>query len=189
MNEPVLQLQRRTRQIGAAPPSRGYLLRRSRPCKAMPQPGETVLVAVEHWRGAGYRPRTARIRRSARACGRWNPQEIIDRDFFARKIKRAFELRKQVVFPQERPALYRLIHGESDGLPGLIVDRYNDTLVLQMTTAGHRISSTARLWTFSSHQRLRQRIYERSDVDVRELEGLHPVKGLLRGAPLRTDRC
>ena len=76
----------------------------------------------------------------------------------------------------------RLVHGESDGLPGLIVDRYGDTLVAQFTSAG-----TERWKDVIADALLREtglaRLYERSDASVRALEGLEPVTGWLRGGP------
>ena len=74
----------------------------------------------------------------------------------------------------------RLVHGESDGLPGLIVDRYGDTLVAQFTSAG-----TERWKAVIADALLREtgltRLYERSDASVRALEGLEPATGWLRG--------
>ena len=74
----------------------------------------------------------------------------------------------------------RLIHGESDGLPGLIVDRYDDTLVAQFLSSG-----TERWKQEISNALLAQtgltKLYERSDSGVRGLEGLQPATGWLRG--------
>ena len=74
----------------------------------------------------------------------------------------------------------RLVHGESDGLPGLIVDRYGDTLVAQFTSAG-----TERWKDVIADALLREtgltKLYERSDASVRSLEGLEPATGWLRG--------
>jgi hypothetical protein len=75
---------------------------------------------------------------------------------------------------------YRLIYAESDGIPALIVDRYNDVLVLQSLTAG------SEYWKETLADLLLEEtglstIYERSDADVRELEGLEPKVGSLRG--------
>jgi 23S rRNA (cytosine1962-C5)-methyltransferase len=75
---------------------------------------------------------------------------------------------------------FRLIHAESDGLPGLIVDRYADMLVAQFLSAG------AEFWKETLVELLLEQtglstIYERSDADVRELEGLPVHIGLLRG--------
>jgi len=74
----------------------------------------------------------------------------------------------------------RLVHGESDGLPGLIVDRYGDTLVAQFTSAG------AERWKTVLAEALLQathltKLYERSDANSRALEGLPQAKGWLRG--------
>ena len=74
----------------------------------------------------------------------------------------------------------RLIHGESDGLPGLIVDRYGDTLVAQFTSAGvdkwKSVIADALLQATGLTQ-----LYERSDASSRALEGLPEVTGWLRG--------
>ncbi|CAN5225278.1 class I SAM-dependent rRNA methyltransferase [soil metagenome] len=75
----------------------------------------------------------------------------------------------------------RLVHGEADGLPGLIVDRYGDTLVAQFLSAG------AERWKSVLVDALlaatgASRFYERSDASGREREGLKPVTGWLRGA-------
>ena len=74
-----------------------------------------------------------------------------------------------------------MIYAESDGIPGLIVDRYSDVLVLQSLTAG------AEYWKETFADLLLEEtgcavLYERSDADVRELEGLSPHTGVLRGA-------
>jgi 23S rRNA (cytosine1962-C5)-methyltransferase len=113
----------------------------------------------------------------------WDINEEVNRDFFERRIKRAFELRK-TFHVTEHTSAYRVIHGESDGLSGLVADVYNDTLIIQITTAGiesHR-QEIIELLAESSQCKT---IYERSDVDVRELEGLAPVKGLVWGQPLQ----
>lgn len=74
----------------------------------------------------------------------------------------------------------RLVHGEADGLPGLIVDRYGDTLVAQFTACGveqfKAVIADALLQTTGL-----SRLYERSDASVRSLEGLPEVTGWLRG--------
>jgi 23S rRNA (cytosine1962-C5)-methyltransferase len=77
----------------------------------------------------------------------------------------------------------RLVHGESDGLPGLIVDRYGDTLVAQFLSAG------AERWKDELADALLEatgltKLYERSDASSRALEGLPEVTGWLRGGPV-----
>jgi len=74
----------------------------------------------------------------------------------------------------------RLVHGEADHLPGLIVDRYGDTLVVQILSAGSERWRDV-LADMLIEQSGCARIYERSDVDVRALEGLPARDGVLRG--------
>ncbi len=105
--------------------------------------------------------------------------EEVDKEFFRRRIKVALNSRHKLQLEGQGDA-QRLIHGESDGIPGLIVDRYADVLVLQSLTAG------TEFWkqTFADllvEETGVQIIYERSDADVRELEGLQPITGSLRG--------
>jgi 23S rRNA (cytosine1962-C5)-methyltransferase len=107
--------------------------------------------------------------------------ESVDREFFRRKIKRAIELRQTSKVEGHTDA-YRLIHSESDGIPGIVVDLYGDILVLQSSTAG------SEFWKQTIAELLIEEtgisnIYERSDADVRELEGLKPNTGILRGTP------
>jgi 23S rRNA (cytosine1962-C5)-methyltransferase len=74
----------------------------------------------------------------------------------------------------------RLIHGESDGLPGLIVDRYGDTLVAQFLSAGAERWKPVLADALLAATGL-TKLYERSDASSRALEGLPEVKGWLRG--------
>ncbi|NOT05629.1 MAG: class I SAM-dependent rRNA methyltransferase [Anaerolineales bacterium] len=106
--------------------------------------------------------------------------EPVDREFFRRKIKSAIEVRQRLKVEGQTNA-YRLIHAESDGIPGLIVDRYDDVLVLQSLTAGSEFWKETIADILVEETGI-QNIYERSDADVRELEGLKPVTGVLRGA-------
>ncbi len=76
----------------------------------------------------------------------------------------------------------RLVHGESDGLPGLIVDRYGDTLVAQFLSCGAERWKNVLADALLAHTGLRK-LYERSDASSRGLEGLPEVTGWLRGAP------
>lgn len=74
----------------------------------------------------------------------------------------------------------RLIHGEADGLPGLIVDRYGDTLVAQFLSAGAERWKSVLADALLAETGL-SRLYERSDASARGLEGLPEVTGWLRG--------
>ena len=105
--------------------------------------------------------------------------ERIDAGFFERRIARAVAVRARL--PIDSDAV-RLVHGEADGLPGLVVDRYGDTLSAQFTAAGVERWKGAIADALLKVTGL-QRLYERSDASVRELEGLPPVTGWLRGAP------
>ncbi len=138
--------------------------------------GETVRVAASDgsflaW--ASYSPQSM-IRLRAWS---FDEAERIDAAFFERRINAALALR--VRLPIASDAM-RLIHGEADGLPGLIVDRYADTLSAQFLSVG------AERWkSVIADQLLRAtnltRLYERSDASNRKLEGLEPVSGWLRG--------
>jgi 23S rRNA (cytosine1962-C5)-methyltransferase len=114
----------------------------------------------------------------------FDPSESIDADFFRRRIEAAITSRNTWLATDETDAL-RLIHAESDGLPGLIVDRYTDMLVLQSLTAG------SEYWKETIAELLLEQtgiktIYERSDADVRQLEGLQPICGFIRNQAGKT---
>jgi 23S rRNA (cytosine1962-C5)-methyltransferase len=103
--------------------------------------------------------------------------ERIDAGFFARRIAQAIAMRERLAIASDA---WRLIHGEADGLPGLVVDRYGDTLVAQFTSAG------AERWKATIADALLaatglNRLYERSDAQAREWEGLPAKTGWLRG--------
>ena len=106
--------------------------------------------------------------------------EPVDEAFFRSRIRAALALRITCDLSSITDAV-RLIYAESDGLPGLIVDRYGDTLVMQCLTAGveARRETLADLLLQETGV---SRIFERSDADVRELEGLPPRVGWLRGS-------
>jgi len=106
--------------------------------------------------------------------------EPVDKEFFRKRIKAAIELRQRLKVENHSDS-YRLIHAESDGIPGLIVDRYNDVLVLQSLTAGSEFWKEIFADILMEETGI-ENIYERSDADVRELEGLKPITGILRGA-------
>jgi 23S rRNA (cytosine1962-C5)-methyltransferase len=103
--------------------------------------------------------------------------ERIDRAFFERRISAAAALRQRLPIASNG---VRLVHGEADGLPGLVVDRYSDTLCAQFSSAG------SERWKAVIADALMQatgakNLYERSDAGVRNLEGLPSVTGWLRG--------
>jgi 23S rRNA (cytosine1962-C5)-methyltransferase len=109
----------------------------------------------------------------------WQADEPIDEDLIRRRLERAIATRRWLGYTAEDAAC-RLVYAESDGLPGLIVDQYADYLAVQLLTQGMaaRGESIARLLA----ELIRPRgVYERSDADVREKEGLPPSEGLLWG--------
>ena len=138
--------------------------------------GETVRVEAGDGRflaWGAYSP-TSQIR--VRAWS-FDEAERIDAAFFARRIARAIAVRLRLAVASDG---VRLIHAEADGLPGLVVDRYGDTLVAQFLSAG------AQRWKATLADALlgatgSTRLYERSDSGVRGLEGLPPEAGWLRG--------
>ncbi|MDQ2693748.1 MAG: class I SAM-dependent rRNA methyltransferase, partial [Chloroflexota bacterium] len=106
-------------------------------------------------------------------------EEPVDLEFFRRRIRLAIATR-QALNVQSQSDGYRLIYAESDGIPGLIVDRYGDVLVLQSLTTGSEFWKET-LADFLLEETGLSTIYERSDADVRELEGLSTTTAILRG--------
>jgi 23S rRNA (cytosine1962-C5)-methyltransferase len=107
------------------------------------------------------------------------PEEIIDPDFFRKRILLASEIRNHLI-DSSRTNAYRIINAESDGLPGLIVDRYSDFLVCQFLSVGAEFFKETVVESLNDTFKP-VGIYERSDVEVRTKEGLQPAKGLLKG--------
>lgn len=144
-----------------------------------PDSGDTVAVcdmAGGFLAWAAYNPQS---QMSARVWS-WRADEVIDADFFRRRIAQALTARRDLGLERDSSGM-RLIHGESDGLPGLIVDRYNEVLVMQLGSAGAerwREAIADALWELCQPVCL----YERSDSDGRELEGLPTRSGVVRGA-------
>lgn len=144
-----------------------------------PLEGETVEIRSSHgdflaW--AAYSPHS-QIR--ARVWT-WEQEEAIDPKFFRSRLQRAISARQSLLSNSGDNAL-RLVHAESDGLPGIIVDRYRDTLVLQLLSSGadHWRDTLVDLLVEISGS---VSVYERSDVEVRQLEGLAERSGLLCGS-------
>lgn len=109
----------------------------------------------------------------------WDEVEEINEAFIHKKIFSAVEKRKGKISSEESDS-YRCFYAESDGIPGLIIDIYHDQLVVQISSAG------AEYWRTTIIEAC-QKItgvagcFERSDEDIRELEGLAPSKGVLFG--------
>jgi 23S rRNA (cytosine1962-C5)-methyltransferase len=144
-------------------------------------PGETVAVHDadgQFLAWAAYSP-DSQIRARVWSL---DPETVIGRDFFARRLQASLKKRYREgggAFPEAA----RLVYGEADQIPGLVVDKYGEILVCQFLSAGaERWRETlADLLVEKSEARS---LYERSDVEVRNLEGFSPRTGLLRGDPV-----
>ena len=113
----------------------------------------------------------------------WEEKDVIDEAFFSRRLLRAIS-KRQVDTSQESAlnslSAMRLVHAESDNLPGLIIDRYSDTLVVQILSAGMETWRETITDLAVRITRIGQ-VYERSDVDIRIQEGLPLRSGVSRG--------
>jgi 23S rRNA (cytosine1962-C5)-methyltransferase len=106
------------------------------------------------------------------------PRSVIDAAFYERRLRSALQLRESL-FEQ---ANYRLVYGESDGLPGLVIDRYGDVLVVQITTAG--MEAVRDLLLEVLHRVLAPSgILLRNDTPVRALEGLSQEPEIIGDVP------
>lgn len=146
--------------------------------KGKPEAGETVDVVAHdgHWLGRGAWSPESQIQVRIWTFDR---EEEIDREFFKRRILRAQSGRDDLIREQGLTG-YRLIAAESDGLPGITIDKYANVLVCQLLSMG------ADVWRDTIVDVLAElypdcAIYERSDVDSRKKEGLASTMGLLHG--------
>ena len=143
-----------------------------------PANGETVLVKSS----AGQPIAVAAWSPQSQIRGRiwsFDSSVRIEEKFFREKIHQAVALRASLPAFHHSNAL-RLVHGESDGLPGLIVDRYADVLVAQFLSAGAEFWREPILDALAAETGC-EAIYERSDAEVRVLEGLALKSGFARG--------
>jgi len=144
--------------------------------------GDEVIVVDNH----GEFLATASYNPNSQIIGRvwsFDSGEKIDRSFFERRLLKAIGLRKRLIPSFNTHAAVRLVHAESDGIPGLIVDQYANVLVAQFLAAGVEFwkETICDLLIEHSGQEL---IFERSDVEARRLEGFSLKTGLLRGTKL-----
>jgi 23S rRNA (cytosine1962-C5)-methyltransferase len=138
--------------------------------------GETVRVEAADGRFLAWGAYSPSSQIRVRAWS-FDEAERIDHAFMKRRVARALALRERL---QPASDGVRLVHGEADGLPGLIVDRYGDVLSAQFLAAGTErwregLADVLMAATGAA------RLYERSDSGVRALEGLQPRSGWLRG--------
>lgn len=143
-----------------------------------PRAGETVdlVGASGEWLArAAYSP-TARI---VARIWTWDPDELVDREFFRRRILRSIDGRSSLARDASTTA-YREVYAESDTLPGFVVDRYADVRVVQFLTQGAEMWRDVLLEVLAD-QAPSKGVYERSDSEARTLEGLPSRTGVLAG--------
>jgi len=146
-----------------------------------PENGETVRVVNSEgsFLAWGAHSRSSQI---AVRIWSWDEKENVDEKFLISRLSTAVNFRSSHGLFNQTNSL-RLVHSESDGLPGLVVDQYADTLVVQFLSVGveHWRNTIINILEKLTNA---TRIFERSDVDVRRLEGLDEKKGLLYGPAL-----
>ncbi len=138
--------------------------------------GETVRVESAQGAFLGWAAYSPQSKIRARVWS-FDEKQRIDAAFFAQRIAAAVRARAR--FDLRSNGL-RLVHGEADGLPGLIVDRYGDTLVAQFLSAGAERWKSVLADALLAETGL-VKLYERSDASARGLEGLPEATGWLRG--------
>lgn len=146
--------------------------------RGSPGPGEAVEIysADGEWLARGFYSDTSQIR--ARVAT-WDPDQPLDGAWLRAAIGRAVAGRAGLADAPNQSC--RLVFSEADGLPGLIVDRYGPFLAVQLLTQA--MAARAELVVDALAELLApQGIYERSDAEVREKEGLPPREGVLWGA-------
>jgi 23S rRNA (cytosine1962-C5)-methyltransferase len=144
--------------------------------KGRADPGETVRVESHDGSFLAWGAYSPESQIRVRAWS-FDQAERIDAAFFERRLATAVALRERLAVPSDG---VRLVHGEADGLPGLVVDRYGDILSAQFLATG------VERWKPAIADALLKitgctRLYERSDASVRALEGLPSVRAWLRG--------
>ncbi|HSE98467.1 MAG TPA: class I SAM-dependent rRNA methyltransferase [Blastocatellia bacterium] len=140
------------------------------------KPGEIVLVKEAHGPALGRALYSSRSQIALRFVA-FDDREI-DRQFWQKRLDAAERLRDQVV---RDASAYRLVYGESDLLPSLIIDRFNDCFVIQTLSQG--TDALKSMWVDILVERYGPRaIIERNEARVRDLEGLPRVAGLVYGA-------
>jgi 23S rRNA (cytosine1962-C5)-methyltransferase len=148
-----------------------------------PAPGDTVLVRASDGAALGWAAYSPESQIRARMWT-FDPDERVDDAFVAARVTAAAAWREPLLAGHTDSA--RLVFSEADGVPGLVADRYGDTVVCQFTTTG------ADAWREVLADAVAALpgvacVYERSDADVREREGLAARTGLLRGSEPSAD--
>ncbi|MGK6309091.1 class I SAM-dependent rRNA methyltransferase [Variovorax sp. DT-64] len=139
--------------------------------------GETVRLEADDGRFLAWAAFSPHSKIRARAWS-FDEQQRIDAAFMTSRVASAVAARERFELPSDG---VRLVHGEADGLPGLIVDRYADTLVAQFLSSGAERWKSVLADALLAATGL-EKLYERSDASGREREGLAPAAGWLRGS-------
>lgn len=139
--------------------------------------GETVRIESHEGQFLGWAAYSPQSKIRARVWS-FDEAQRIDASFFIAACARS--IRARSLFDIKSDGI-RLIHGESDGLPGLVVDRYGDTLVAQFSSCGSERFKGVIVDALLKQTGL-TRLYERSDASVRALEGLPEATGWLAGS-------
>jgi len=148
--------------------------------KGAPEVGETVRIVSADGAFLAHAAFSPASQIRARVWN-WSETEAVDEAFFFQRLRAALGQRESIEAFRHPKGAVRLVHGESDGLPGVIADRYAETIVLQCLSAG------AERWRATIAGQLLQLtgcacVYERSDAEVRQLEGLPARSGIVLGA-------
>lgn len=166
--------------------------------RAEPAPNGSIVDVFEEngtWQGAALISTQSTIR--ARIVSR-NANDTFDEDFWRRRIAWAWQHRqatmgaRMMCGSEADTTCCRVIFSEADGLPGLVVDKYENVLVAQVGTVGMELLRTTvyplLLEVLNADGQQICGIYERNDGSVREKEGLRRYKGWWDGAPAATER-
>lgn len=146
--------------------------------EGMYQNGDIVSLYAynDYFLGYGYINDNSKIR--IRVLSRDRNDEI-NEEFFKQKLLKAYNYRKDIIDGNS----YRLVYSDSDGLPGLVIDKFDDVLVLEADTLGidirKQVITKLLIEIYKEHGEKIRGVYERSDAKVRTLEGLERIKGFL----------
>jgi len=144
-----------------------------------PAKGDVVAVSDDRGRFVGRGFFNADSQIAVRLFSR-DAEEAVDDSFWRRRIEAAVALRRETLALDERTDAYRVAYSDSDGLPGLVVDRYADYLVVRFLSAGMAVRREIVLDALTDMLSPRG-IYERPDAEAAEREGIHAARGAARG--------
>jgi 23S rRNA (cytosine1962-C5)-methyltransferase len=151
-----------------------------------PAPGEIVRVLDNDKRFVAYGYFNSHSQIQVRLL-EWNEANTVNDEWWYDRVSQAVR-RRGTLASDDSTNAYRLVFGEADFLPGLIVDKYENHVVLQSLTAGIEAAKPIIVQALNSLLNP-SGIYERSDVDVRDLEGLPQQKGVLVGNEPEDEIC